>query len=101
MIHVGLVAEDVVFSDAVVECTGVAAWLEYAQVRNMSTHKAREFDTHPCNVFSHPRRRCVTTFEAAITAHCMVQRVEDAGGSLEIRNIWGNMSPRRCPLMLP
>ena len=26
---------------------------------------------------------------------CMAQHVEDAGGFLEIRNIWGNMSPRR------
>ena len=32
---------------------------------------------------------------------CMPQRVEDAGGFLEIRNIWGNMSPRRCSHALP
>ena len=24
------------------------------------------------------------------------QRAEDAGAFLEIRNLWGNMSPRRC-----
>ena len=34
----GLVAEDVAFSDAVVECTGVAAWLQYAQVRTIYFH---------------------------------------------------------------
>ena len=37
-VSVGLVAEDVAFSDAVVECSGVAAWLEYAQVRDMLKH---------------------------------------------------------------
>ena len=28
------------------------------------------------------------------------QRAEDAGGFLEIRNIWGNMSPRRRAMFI-
>ena len=37
----GLLAEGVTFSDAVVECTGISAWMEYCQVCKQAEDTAR------------------------------------------------------------
>lgn len=97
----GLVSEDVIFRDALLECRGLPAWLEYAEVCLTSV-------TSGCAVqdllssfimivlslevlkFTHKLR--------GMKLYGVLQRVEQTGGYIELANIWGSASEDRCNL---